>query len=77
MLYDEYQSTLPALDTALKKREYHAALTQMSHLRPAVDRFFKEVMVNAEDAALKSNRIALLSSLQNSLSQIADITVLY
>ena len=47
-----------------RKRDYSAALARLATLRPAVDGFFDGVMVNAEDPALRRNRLALLAQLR-------------
>ena len=56
--------------------EYQAALERLAELRPAVDRFFDEVMVMADDAALRRNRLALLRRLQGLFLAVADIAEL-
>jgi len=56
--------------------EYQAALERLAELRPVVDRFFDEVMVMAEDAALRRNRLALLRRLQGLFLAVADIAQL-
>ncbi len=56
--------------------EYQAALERLAELRPVVDRFFDEVMVMAEDAALRRNRLALLRRLQGLFLAVADIAEL-
>ena len=61
---------------ALDKRDYGAALTRLATLRPAVDAFFDGVMVNAEDAALRRNRLALLANLRGLFTRIADLSCL-
>ena len=43
-------------------------------LRDAVDGFFKDVMVNAEDAALRQNRLGLLKLLHAQMNQVADLS---
>ncbi|MGL5948622.1 MAG: glycine--tRNA ligase subunit beta [Aeromonas sp.] len=55
---------------------YQAALTRLAALREPVDTFFNEVMVMADDAALKANRLALLNNLRNLFLQVADISLL-
>ena len=45
-------------------------------LRAPVDRFFDEVMVNADEPALKNNRLTLLSQLQALFLEVADISLL-
>lgn len=59
-----------------EQREYTMALTKLAALRPQVDAFFNEVMVMADDAAVRANRLALLASLQALFLQVADISLL-
>ena len=54
--------------------EYLPGLNALADLRPAVDQFFDDVMVMAEDEALKQNRLALLQKLSNSFMQVADFS---
>ena len=56
--------------------KYQEALEELSTLREPVDAFFDDVMVMADDEALKNNRIALLNKLHNLFLQIADISKL-
>ncbi|MEW5769564.1 MAG: glycine--tRNA ligase subunit beta [Pseudomonadota bacterium] len=56
--------------------DYTAALGRLAHLREAVDAFFDGVMVMAEDAALRANRLALLNRLRALFLRVADISVL-
>lgn len=55
---------------------YSDALNSLADLREAVDRFFDDVMVMAEDAAVRRNRLALLQQLRNLFLQVADISLL-
>lgn len=55
---------------------YTAALSRLAHLREAVDAFFDGVMVMAEDAALRANRLALLNRLRGLFLQVADVSLL-
>lgn len=57
--------------------EYTLALKQLAALRPAVDAFFDKVMVMAEDAALRANRLALLTRLEGLFMRVADISKLH
>ncbi|OOF36910.1 glycine--tRNA ligase subunit beta [Rodentibacter heidelbergensis] len=56
--------------------EYTAVLDKLANLRTPVDNFFDNVMVNAEDPALRQNRLAILNTLQSLFLQVADISVL-
>ncbi|MEQ5835936.1 glycine--tRNA ligase subunit beta [Marinobacter sp. NFXS9] len=56
--------------------DYGAALTSLADLRETVDRFFDDVMVMADDTAIRNNRLALLNRLRNLFLQVADISLL-
>lgn len=56
--------------------EYTAVLDKLAGLRQPVDSFFDNVMVNAEDAKLRQNRLAILNTLQGLFLQVADISLL-
>ena len=70
-----------ALDSARKKvmpmlktRAYAEALNELADLRDPIDRFFDDVMVMAEDKAVKNNRLALLGELRALFLRVADIS---
>jgi glycyl-tRNA synthetase beta chain len=52
---------------------YEAELDALLGLKPQLDNFFENVMVNAEDEALKANRKSLVASVYKSILKIADI----
>lgn len=56
--------------------DYTAVLDKLANLRVPVDSFFDNVMVNAEDPALRQNRLAILNTLQGLFLQVADISAL-
>ena len=56
--------------------DYTSVLDKLANLRAPVDSFFDNVMVNAEDPALRQNRLAILNTLQGLFLQVADISVL-
>jgi len=60
----------------MRRRDYAASLLVLSRLREPVDDFFDAVMVMAEDPALRSNRLALLTELKALFDGIADLSVL-
>ena len=71
-----------ALDRVLKgeaclNTDQLQALAKLAELKDPVDQFFEHVMVNSDDAAIKTNRIALLRNLHLIIGQTADISVLY
>ncbi len=75
-LHEALAGIVTDVDRALNKRDYAAALTRLASLRPAVDGFFDAVMVNAEDANLRRNRLALLAGLRRQFTRIADLSCL-
>ncbi len=58
----------------LEVGDYSGALAALSELRPDVDRFFDEVMIMADDAALRTNRLALVQAVRKLFASIADIS---
>ena len=56
--------------------DYQQALTLLADLRESVDQFFEDVMVMADDEALKNNRLALLTNLREQFLHVADISLL-
>jgi glycyl-tRNA synthetase beta chain len=66
----------PAADAAFDKGDYTASLQSLAALRGPVDAFFDGVMVNAEDAALRNNRLGLLAILHQAMNRVADLAKL-
>ena len=62
------------VDELRGKHEYEAALVEISKLRPAVDLFFDKVMVMVDDERVRANRLALLQTLLENFSTIADFS---
>jgi glycyl-tRNA synthetase beta chain len=60
-------------DPMLAARDYVGVLRRLAALRVPVDAFFDGVMVNADDAALRVNRLALLGTLHASMNRVADL----
>lgn len=80
---DAEQTLAGALESAstqvkplLAEADYTGALRALATLREPVDAFFDQVMVNADDAKLRDNRLALLSQLRALFLQVADISLL-
>ncbi|MEQ8251618.1 MAG: glycine--tRNA ligase subunit beta [Oceanibaculum nanhaiense] len=59
---------------ALKAEDFAAAMASLASLRAPVDRFFESVTVNAEDAALRENRLKLLTKIRDTMNQLADFS---
>jgi glycyl-tRNA synthetase beta chain len=73
-LYAQLEQVAPRVQSQLAGREYTGALTALAALREPVDTFFNDVMVNAEDPALRANRLALLGALHQQMNCVADIS---
>ncbi|MYM23343.1 glycine--tRNA ligase subunit beta [Duganella sp. FT135W] len=67
---------LPEIDAAFNQGDFAGTLKTLAQLKEEVDAFFNDVMVMAEDVALRNNRLALLSSLHGMLNRVADISKL-
>jgi glycyl-tRNA synthetase beta chain len=63
-------------DLAWANGDYTANLQALAALKDPVDAFFDKVMVNAEDPALKANRLGLLATLHNAMNRVADLSKL-
>jgi len=75
-LFEQLTSISERITPLLAQAQYTQALTELSTLREIVDHFFDDVMVMADDEALKNNRIALLGLLQGQFIQVADLSLL-
>ncbi|MFM0365817.1 glycine--tRNA ligase subunit beta [Paraburkholderia sediminicola] len=73
-LYAQLEQVAPRVQSQLAARDYTGALTALAALREPVDTFFNDVMVNAEDPALRANRLALLGALHQQMNCVADIS---
>ncbi len=67
-------STAPLADAAFDRGDYTASLQALAALKAPVDRFFEDVMVNAEEPALRRNRLALLGRLHRAMNRVADLS---
>ncbi|WP_269630457.1 glycine--tRNA ligase subunit beta [Pelomonas sp. BJYL3] len=64
----------PQADTLFEQHDYAGSLKALAALKGPVDAFFDGVMVNAEDAALRANRQALLNRLHGAMNRVADLS---
>lgn len=72
-LHAVVEQAIADTDPLLANRDYVAALGRLARLRPEVDTFFDKVMVNADDPAIRGNRLALLQRLADRLGSVAAI----
>jgi len=73
-LYAAMQKLLPQSKTLFEAGDYPASLQTLAALRAAVDAFFDDVMVNAEQMDLRLNRQGLLKQLQEAMNRVADLS---
>ncbi|WP_396270269.1 glycine--tRNA ligase subunit beta [Ideonella sp.] len=66
----------PVADRLFEQHDYAGSLTALAALKAPVDAFFDGVMVNADDAALRANRQALLNQLHQAMNRVADLAAL-
>ncbi len=64
----------PNIEAAIDKEQFAGAMLMLSELRKPVDTFFDDVTVNADDAALRVNRLKLLNGIRASLDGVADFS---
>ena len=69
-------SVKPKADVAFDSGDYTGSLRSLAALREPVDAFFESVMVNADDAALRANRLGLLAQLHAAMNRVADLSKL-
>jgi glycyl-tRNA synthetase beta chain len=75
-LYLAFQKLEPIVDERCAAGDFEGALLALATTKPAVDRFFDDVLVMAEDPAVRANRLALLRGVAQTMNRVADISKL-
>ena len=75
-LFAAMQQVVPQADAHFEAGRYTESLQTLAALRAPVDAFFDGVMVNADDPALRANRLGLLACLHAAMNQVADLSKL-
>ena len=75
-LYTCINDTAPDIEENIQERAYSKLLHQLAELQPYIDKFFDDVLVMAEDATLRRNRLALLNRIAKPIYAVADLTKL-
>lgn len=75
-LAEALKTVAPQAEAAFASGDYAASLQALAALKAPVDAFFDGVMVNAEDPALKANRLGLLATLHQAMNRVADLSKL-
>ncbi len=73
-LFDAVRAMTSELDDLLRQERFAEAMAELARLRQPVDAFFDKVLVNAEDPAVRLNRLRLLSGVQAAMSRVADFS---
>ena len=73
-LYQKLMEVGPVVTNTLEKEQFSDAMGVLASMRLLVDAFFDNVTVNADDPALRENRLKLLSLIRSSMNQIADFS---
>ncbi|HSC24548.1 MAG TPA: glycine--tRNA ligase subunit beta [Casimicrobiaceae bacterium] len=73
-LWNVFATLAPDVDRDFERGDYARALKALAAAKPAVDRFFDDVMVMVDDAALRANRLALLERVARTMNRVADIS---
>jgi glycyl-tRNA synthetase beta chain len=68
------QAAAPLAQTAFEQGDYTGSLKALAVLKGPVDAFFESVMVNADDVALRNNRLGLLATLHAAMNRVADLS---
>jgi glycyl-tRNA synthetase beta chain len=75
-LVEQLEATIERLEPLLEGRDYDAVLAALAGLRDALDRFFDEVMVMADDPRIRENRLAVLRQTEQLFLNVADLSLL-
>ncbi|MGE0154125.1 MAG: glycine--tRNA ligase subunit beta [Reyranellaceae bacterium] len=67
-------AAMPRVDKALAAEDFVAAMAALAGLRGPLDAFFDKVTVNADDAALRTNRLNLLTRIRSAMDRVADFS---
>jgi glycyl-tRNA synthetase beta chain len=73
-LWRSYLRIQPEVESARKLHDYRTALISLASMRNVVDEFFRQIMVMAEDPAIRTNRISLLDCISRLFKNVADIS---
>lgn len=76
LLYEIFKETQPKADILISQCQYLQACSTVLEMKPMIDQFFDNVMVNDEDPALRENRIAMVQQIEGLLSEIADFSLI-
>lgn len=73
-LYDNFKDVDSKISDLMDQKEYTKSLDAFASLKPAVDNFFDNVMVMSDNPKLRTNRLALLKNISDSMLKVCDLT---
>jgi glycyl-tRNA synthetase beta chain len=73
-LIEALAAAAPRIESAVEERDFAAALASAAELGPPVDRFFDDVLVMAEDSAIRANRLRLLLEVRDAVGMLGDLS---
>ena len=73
-LIDALQAAEPKAVAAIAEEDFSAAMSALASLRAPIDRFFEDVIVNAEEKHVRAARLTLLSRFRDAVHQVADFS---
>ena len=73
-LFEALGAVQPEADRLFEQGDHAGSLKALAALKTPVDAFFDDVMVNAEDAQLRANRLGLLKTLHEAMNRVADLS---
>jgi glycyl-tRNA synthetase beta chain len=76
LLSDVFKESKPHIDDLIIRKDYLQASSEVLEMKPIIDRFFDKILVMDENEAVRQNRIALLQSIDDLLSGVADFSLL-
>jgi glycyl-tRNA synthetase beta chain len=74
VLASDFLQASQAIEGFLTERHYREAMETIASIAPSLDRFFVEVLVNAPEEDLRRNRLALLASIRQEFTRVADFS---
>jgi glycyl-tRNA synthetase beta chain len=75
-LHAAFVALAPEVERRCERGDYTGALRALATTKPVVDRFFDDVMVMTDDAAIRANRLSLLTGVARTMNRVADISKL-
>lgn len=76
LLWDALEKVKPGVQAAIEQEKFEAAMTSLASLQAPINDFFDKVIVNAEEADIRANRLRLLSQIRGLLDGVANFRII-